>query len=198
MRALANIQMDHTCDTFHDSLCVGHDIRILCRERIFFTSFSNSLQRRDFYDALEDSVPKEMTTISGDLQRCLRMISDSLEYEFTLLIFMHYQDMTKDAVGYYNFLMESESDPKLKTKVDLLKMLQKLKFQQENHEDELIDQLNRDTLAERIKMVQKSKHSFEGYLGLLNQWAGTNIKIKRTESEYADNLLNSLKLDEAE
>lgn len=198
MRVLANHQMDHTQDKFHESLCVGNEMRLICRERIFFVSFSHGLQRRDLYGDFQDAAPKELSTMSGDIQRCLRMISDPLQYEFTLLIFMHYQQMTQDSMGYYNFLQESENDPEMKAKVEILKMLQKLKDDQEKEEnpEPLIDQLNRDTLVERINMVHKSKHSFETYLNLLNNWAGTDLSVKRTTSEYADNLLNSISFDE--
>lgn len=198
MRVLANHQMDHAQDKFHDSLCVGNEMRLICRERIFFVSFSNGLQRKDLYGEFQDAAPKELSTMSGDIQRCLRMISDPLQYEFTLLIFMHYQQMTQDTMGYYNFLQESENDPEMKAKLQILKMLQKLKDDQEKEEnpEPLIDQLNRDTLVERINMVHKSKHSFEKYLNLLNDWAGTDISITRTKSEYADNLLNSISFDE--
>lgn len=198
MRVLANHQMDHAQDKFHESLCVGNEMRLICRERIFFVSFSHGLQRRDLYGDFQDAAPKELSTMSGDIQRCLRMISDPLQYEFTLLIFMHYQQMSQDTMGYYNFLQEAEKNPEMKAKLEILKMVQKLKDDQEKEEnpEPLIDQLNRDTLVERINMVHKSKHSFEKYLNLLNDWAGTDISITRTKSEYADNLLNSISFDE--
>jgi hypothetical protein len=192
MKAFANHQMSHDSDKFHQSLCVPDQMRLLCRERIFFVSFSHALWRKDY---IEDTAPKEFSTMSGDLQRTLRMISDPLEYEFTLLIFMHYQQMCQDATGYYNFLQESEQDPELKAKVEILKMLQKMKADEEGSSEPLIDQLNRDTLAKRIDMVGQSKHSFADYLNILNNWAGTEINVKR-KTEYADNLLNNMSFDE--
>jgi len=193
MKAFANHPMSHESDKFHESLCVGNEMRLLCRERIFFVSFSHALLRKDFF---EDTAPKEFSTMSGDLQRCLRMISDPLEYEFTLLIFMHYQNMCQDVTGYYNFLQEAEQDPELKAKVEILKMLQKMKADEEGSSEPLIDQLNRETLAKRIDMVKESKHSFADYLNVLNNWAGTKINVTKKDTQYADNLLNNMSFDE--
>lgn len=194
MKAFANHQMSHDSDKFHESLNVGEETRLLCRERIFFVSFSHVLWRKVF----EDTAPKEFGTMSGDLQRTLRMISDPLEYEFTLLIFMHYQEMCQDATGYYNFLQQSEQDAELKAKVEILKMLQKIKADEEYSSEPLIDQLNRDTLAKRIDMVQQSNHSFADYLNILNGWAGSDIYVKKKDTQYADNLLSNMSFDDQE
>jgi hypothetical protein len=64
---------DHNRDEFHEAMNIPGYIRTKCRERIFFAAFSNALQRAELFED-EDDAPKDMSTVTGDLQRCLKTI----------------------------------------------------------------------------------------------------------------------------
>ena len=77
---LSTKELNHELDDFHGALGITDYTRTKCRERIFFTAMANALQRRELFED-EDDAPKHMRTVTGDLQRCLHLISDPLEYE---------------------------------------------------------------------------------------------------------------------
>ena len=100
---LKNREFNHSKDHFHDAMNIPGYVRTKCRERIFFAAFSNALQRQELFED-EDDAPKEMCTVTGDLQRCLSLITDPLEYEYTLLTFYGHQRMAMEAYGKYKYL----------------------------------------------------------------------------------------------
>lgn len=166
---LKDREFNHSKDAFHEAMNIPSYVRTKCRERIFFSSISNALQRIELFED-EDDAPKDMSTVTGDLQRCLKMISDPLEYEYTLLTFYGHQRMAMEAFGKYKFLNSKDQSKEDKLKVSIINLIQELKSNDDDDDDEeedAIDKLNSSTLTERINIVKQSHYNFDTYLKLV-------------------------------
>ncbi len=195
---LANRDMNHGAENFHETLNISADLKTLCRERVFFTAFSNSLQRYELYEDLHQDSPVELRTVSGDLQRCLRSISDPLQYEYTLLIFIGAQRASQKAFSFWLAERKAQSDPELQKKIEILRMLEELRDSVKTDDDDedsqepLIEQLNDKNMNMRVNLVKQSQHSFETYMNMLNRWAGSNISVPKTVTKDVQSMLTNL------
>jgi hypothetical protein len=164
---------DHTKDEFHEAMNIPGYIRTKCRERIFFAAFSNALQRAELFED-EDDAPKDMSTVTGDLQRCLKMINDPLEYEYTLLTFYGHQRMAMEAYSRYKYLNSSSQSKEDKIKLSIINLMMDLKEKQEDEEnnskeDDEIDNITVNTTIKRISIVKSSLYNFDTYLKLVSK-----------------------------
>jgi hypothetical protein len=164
---------NHDKDEFHEAMNIPGYIRTKCRERIFFASFSNALQRAELFEDEEDA-PKDMSTVTGDLQRCLKMITDPLEYEYTLLTFYGHQRMAMEAYGKYKYLNSSSQSKEDKIKLSIINLMMDLKDRQEDEEnntkeDDEIDNITVNTTIKRISIVKSSLYNFDTYLKLITK-----------------------------
>lgn len=162
-------ELDHSKEQFHEALAVPEYMRTKCRERIFFSSFSNALQKEELFEDEEDA-PKEMSTMTGDLQRCLKMIDNNLEYEFTLLNFISYQRMAMDAFSRYKYLNSKEKSKEDKLKLNIINLMEELRNKEENDEDDdTINDLSTNFIIKRIPLVKSSHYNFDIYLKQLTK-----------------------------
>jgi hypothetical protein len=164
---------DHNRDEFHEAMNIPGYIRTKCRERIFFAAFSNALQRAELFED-EDDAPKDMSTVTGDLQRCLKMINDPLEYEYTLLTFYGHQRMAMEAYSRYKYLNSSSQSKEDKIKLSIINLMMDLKEKQEDEEnnskeDDEIDNITVNTTIKRISIVKSSLYNFDTYLKLVSK-----------------------------
>jgi len=164
---------NHTKDEFHEAMNIPGYIRTKCRERIFFAAFSNALQRAELFED-EDDAPKDMSTITGDLQRCLKMINDPLEYEYTLLTFYGHQGMAMEAYSRYKYLNSSSQSKEDKIKLSIINLMMDLKEKQEDEEnnskeEDEIDNITVNTTIKRISIVKSSLYNFDTYLKLVSK-----------------------------
>lgn len=158
---------DHTKSNLHEAMSIPSYMRTKCRERIFFASFSNALQRIELFED-EDDAPSEMTTVTGDLQRCLQLITDPLEYEYTILTFFGHQRMAMEVFGRYKFLQGSGNSKEDKLKMSILNLVEQLKSRDEDDDGEDdVDNLNSSTLLKRISIVKDSHYNFDTYLKMV-------------------------------
>jgi hypothetical protein len=164
---------DHNRDEFHEAMNIPGYIRTKCRERIFFAAFSNALQRAELFED-EDDAPKDMSTVTGDLQRCLKMINDPLEYEYTLLTFYGHQRMAMEAYSRYKYLNSSSQSKEDKIKLSIINLMMDLKEKQEDEEnnskeEDEIDNITVNTTIKRISIVKSSLYNFDTYLKLVSK-----------------------------
>jgi hypothetical protein len=164
---------DHNRDEFHEAMNIPGYIRTKCRERIFFAAFSNALQRAELFED-EDDAPKDMSTVTGDLQRCLKMINDPLEYEYTLLTFYAHQRMAMEAYSRYKYLNSSSQSKEDKIKLSIINLMMDLKEKQEDEEnnskeEDEIDNITVNTTIKRISIVKSSLYNFDTYLKLITK-----------------------------
>ena len=118
---LTKLTVDHSIKNIQKALGVPHSVVISSREKIFFTTIANALFVDEMYEKSSDA-PKSLTTVTGDLQKCITMIENELEYEVMLLMFVHYHEAAIAAIRHYN-TFESDEDPELKKKYQLIKKL---------------------------------------------------------------------------
>ena len=169
---LKDREFNHSKDHFHEAMNIPSYMRTKCRERIFFTSFSNALQREELFEDINDA-PSDMHTVTGDLQRCLKMITDPLEYEYTLLTFYGHQRMAQEAYKKYSFLNSNEQSKEDKLKLSIINLIQELKANDEDDdepkEEDEIDNITSNTAMKRISIVKDSQYNFDTYLKLLTK-----------------------------
>lgn len=166
-------EFNHTKDEFHEAMNIPSYVRTKCRERIFFAAFSNALQRAELFED-EDDAPKDMSTVTGDLQRCLKMINDPLEYEYTLLTFYGHQRMAMEAYGRYKYLNSTSQSKEDKIKLSIINLMMDLKDKQDDEEtstkeEDEIDNITVNTTIKRISLVKSSHYNFETYLKLITK-----------------------------
>jgi hypothetical protein len=163
---LAKLTVDHHIDNIQKALGVPHDLVISSREKVIFTTISNALFVEEMYEKSSDA-PKSLTTITGDLQKCITMMENELEYEIMLLMFMHYHEAAIAAFRHYNSF-ESEEDPELKKKYELFKKLMEVKklMSDDEQDDEENDPfaLTKFNMIERVKFVKSSNYNFQKYM----------------------------------
>jgi hypothetical protein len=170
---LKDREFNHNIGLFHEAMGVPNHIRTKCRERVFFSSFSNALQRVELFED-EDDAPKEMSTVTGDLQRCLKMITDPLEYEYTLLTFQSNQSIAMEAYAKYKYLNSSRQSKEDKIKLSILNLMQDLNNNDDNDDDQdEIDNITVNTTIKRISIVKSSHYNFDTYLSLLTKKLGS-------------------------
>lgn len=173
---LKNRTFDHSQEGFHGAMGIPKDTIIACRERIFFIHFANTLQSLELFNDRADA-PRELTTVTGDLQRTLKMISDPLEYELTLIHFMTFHRLAQEAFAHWKFQNGSDVSSEDKLKLQLLNLLKKLKAASDKDEEDDDDitspadnahnDINIDSVMERIDVVKKSQYNFPKYMELL-------------------------------
>lgn len=198
---LANRKFNHETDSFHESLGIPGDIRTKCRERVFFTAISNAFQREELFEDPDDA-PRELRTISGDLQRCLQSITDQLEYEYTLMVFTNYQRMAKDIFGYYKHLQENQDNREDRLKTMIIELVSEMRSKdeedEESEEEAPIDKLNKKSMMKRISFVKKSHHNFDTYMNMLRRWADGDNSNNTENKPDIDDLLRKLFSNEDE
>jgi hypothetical protein len=191
---LANREFNHETENFHESLGISDEVRVRCRERIFFNTFSNALQRLELFED-DDDAPKELRTVSGDLQRCLRTITDQLEYEYTLMIFNNTQRIAMESFAYYRHMLESHDNREDRIKLKIMELVEEMRGSKDNEEDDEedpISRLNKKSMVKRIKLVKQSHYNFDTYLNMLNRWANGNTQDFTEKKPDIDDLLRNL------
>ena len=196
--SLKDRKFNHEEDDFHLAMGISEDTKVICKERIFFTSFSNSLQADELFDDREDA-PKEFRTVTGDLERLIATITNPIEYEYTLLIFMMYQQMAKEVYSRYrNFNEDSVESREEKIKMQIIKSIIKLKelkdreeSGEESEENGSYEVISKESLTERIKLVKRSGYNFDKYLNLVKTNGMIPKKLSRSDFDISD-LLSGL------
>lgn len=199
-------KFNHDQDDFHLALGISTEVKTICRERIFFTSFSNALQAEELFEDLEEA-PKSMSTVTGDLERLLKMIHNPLEYDYTLMIFQMYQRIAKESYITYKNLNENTAESREeKLKMQLLKTIMKLKDlkDREEHghsfdddEESSIEIISKDSMIERIKLVKKSGYNFDKYLVSFKSMMNNSKDQSKDNFDISD-LLSGLFSDDDE
>ena len=189
---------NHEEDDFHLAVGISEETKNICRERIFFSSFSNALQADELFDHIEDA-PKEFRTVTGDLERLLSMITNPIEYEYTLLTFMMYQRMAKEVYSLYRNTDEDSAESREEQiKMQIIKSIMKLKELKDreesgddNKDDDGVEIITKESIMERIKLVKKSGHNFDKYLVLVRSRNTDGEPSKRSDFDIND-LLSGL------
>lgn len=187
---LKSMTFNHEIESFHKALGITDDVRTRCRERIFFTAISNAFHRYEFYEHEED-VPKNLKTITGDLERLLDSITDQLEYEYTLMVFNNYQRVAMQTFAYYKHINESKQDKESIIKAQILELIETLHKSEDDEDDDdrderPVDKINKNSMLKRLSFVKKSHHNFDTYLNMVYRWAEGNLSSTSIDDMLKD------------
>ena len=168
---LKTMPFNHEVENLHEALNVSSNQRERCRERVFFSSFANGLQGIELYEDAEE-IPAEFHTKTGDL----KLITDPLEYEYTLIMFMQLQPLAAETFHKWQAMNDSSVDKSTKSKLDLMMSIHDLvlKFKHADEQEEDSSASSNDnqvitpgSMMKRIELVRTSHYSWETYYNLV-------------------------------
>lgn len=168
---------NHENTDFNEAVGISNKMSIESREKIIFNCIDNAMQRDFLYgEEDDDSCPREMKTITGDLERVIKMVDDELELYAILLNFKNIEKMSIASYAKYKFLKDahSEKDNVKRKVIELVKEIIQSKNEENDDEDEnepLIDRFNEKTMFKRIELIKKSHSNFRTYMNMLEKWA---------------------------
>lgn len=173
---LKNTTFNHEEEKLHNAFLVSKELYVRCRERVFFATFLGYVLCNELYED-RDSAPRDLRTLTGDLQRTLALITDPVEYDITLINFMQYNRMALSAYAHIEHMeeqrkknKEKETEEDLKRQIgDLVKKMIRKKLQENDkeEEDEENDALELPDMIKRLDCVKQSNSSFEKYMRLM-------------------------------
>ena len=192
---------NHDEQIFHRALNISDDIKNIVREKIFFSSFCNALQAMDLFEDINDA-PRALSTVTGDLEKCLQMTDSQEEYEYALLSFTMYQRLTKPILAEYR--MKNSTDPEdreamLKHRIiEAIMELKRGADKEESEEDEEYPDeekgpfaVNQTRMMTRIKYVKKSNYNFKKYMNMM-----TGVNDSKSDFDIEGLLGNIMKGDD--
>jgi len=159
---MVNFIYDHDAACFSDGLGIDDATDKRCREIIFFSCVSNWLIANEFYGSFDDA-PRKLNTKTGDVEKCLSLVTNVMEKDYLLIIFEKFHQISLSTIAHYKLM--TECDEKQKTKMQILFQLAKLKAQEEK-DGELI---NPEHFFKKIEEVKKSNYNFEVYMRNVEQ-----------------------------
>jgi hypothetical protein len=206
--------INHESSSLDEALNLSPNQLYRCRERIIFSTIANALQGRELYEDSEDC-PREFQTVTGDLSRTLSLITDPLEYEFTLLTFTRLQDLTSDTIAKWLALNSSDVPKSTKSKLEFMMSLADLVIEHkisssDDDDDSGDDKKGNDNnhnhaitpggLFKRIDLVKRSQYSWDAYYNLIKSKNYYHSKVASGPGGDfdIDNMLNSLFNDDNE
>ena len=205
---LKGTNFDHSKGTFNEAIKVPNYIRVKCRERMIFASAANYLQGRELYECEEDA-PAEFHTKTGDFARVLSLISDQLEYEYTLLTFSELHDIVLKGVAKHRALHDEDLSPSNRSRLE--KMIQmeelavKLKIDEKLSENEYGDygaqaaieteSLLPTNISKRIDLTKQSHYNWDTYWNMISRHNFFNSKTSNNDFDVDDLLSNLFKKD---
>ena len=170
---LKNTSFKHEEENLHEAFNISQDVYIRCRERVFFATLMGHMLCSELYENREDA-PRELRTVTGDLQRVLDLITDPVEYEITLLHFLQLNRIAVGAYVHYTKMREEDENSETSIENELARVIKKLvakkmeqKIQEIVKESDDPNQVSLEDLLKRIEIVKQSNRSFNKYMRLL-------------------------------
>jgi len=161
---METFQFNHDNETIIKALGVTEELDLKCREIIFFSMISNHFMARELFDDAADA-PRALTTITGDLEKCIKLCSNTIESSYVLLTFKDFHRMGLDAIAKYTIFTESKDERKKEIEL-MLKILELDIMKQASKHDS--DCMIPTDIFKKIDLVKKSRYSFDKYLQLCN------------------------------
>jgi|688.fasta_scaffold92812_3 hypothetical protein len=182
---------NHETENFNEGIGISDEISLKAREKIIFNCINNCIQRDLLYgEDTDDEAPREMKTITGDLERLIEMLDDELELYAVLFNFKSLEAVCIQTYGKYKFIKNADSRED-SLKVKLISLLQELQNASSDSDDKLsIDNINEKTMFKRIEFIKRSHCNFNTYMKMLKRWVnGENMDI---DDKDITNLINQI------
>lgn len=153
----------HNASKVAQALGVNPQTEDRCIEIINFCTISNYLISHEMFDDRDDA-PNNLTTLSGDLEKALSLVSNQEEKDYVLFMFRTLHDAVQATIAKYEVLNELQGVDKKKAEL-VLQMIE-LKLEEKTEEDR-DNYITPSSMFNRIKIVQQSNYNFQTYLTLL-------------------------------
>lgn len=163
-------QFNHEAENLQEALSVSNETADRVQEIIFYATAANHLLGYELFDNSNER-PKQLTTVTGDLEKSLSFTQTEKERAYLLFKFSSLQEIMMQCIGKYRLLMDAQTSSQ-KIKANMLIQLITLKLEEELKEraEELKEHfLSPISVLNRIRFVKESRYNFDKYLDILNQ-----------------------------
>ena len=157
-------KFNHELPHFNEAIGVSNELSDYCREIVYFSTFSSNLIGKELY-ANPNDIPKILSTMTGDLQKCLELAKTEEEKNYLLLIFIKTHDMALESIAKYEEIIESKGFEKREMKI-MFEQIELIMDKKREKGDSFISPIK---VINRINLVKKSRYNFEKYLEIVNQ-----------------------------
>ena len=196
---LKHQKFNHDHKTFDTSLNIDKDVQIIVREKILFASLFNYIKGKEIMknEGMTDprELPSNYSSTSGDLEKCLSIIDDEMEYAYMLLTFNKTTEIVKGSVMQYGFINGDGVPEDLKQKAKEILQKHESKFLEEiknkiDKTDYHLLSLIPQNMFKRIDMIKHHNCEWEPYL--------KDLQIKNffnsidSKDNFADDVLQSI------
>ena len=128
---------------------------------VFFSCFSNYFIIKDLFDD-ENDAPKSLNTVTGDLEKALKLTCNEMEKDYLLLTFKNYHEIALETIAKYQLL--NRLGEKEKKKVDLMLQMIQLKIDEKDLEEgESESFINPKIMFQKVEIAKKNLYNFEKY-----------------------------------
>ena len=157
-------QFQHDAEKLSVGLGVDSTMETRCREIVLFSMISNHFMAEELYDDIHQA-PKTLTTMTGDLQKCLSLCTTDLERNYVLLMFRELHDLGTQAIAKYMVFNGTTGEKK----EELSLLLQMINLDMKRRAAQEGGKYTTSTaLFEKIDLIKKSRYNFDRYMQLSN------------------------------
>jgi len=163
-------QFNHEAENLQNALSISNETNKKIQEIILYSSATNYLLGRELFDN-DNERPKQLTTVTGDLEKALSFVETEEEKAYLLLKFQSLQELMVECIGKYRMLMDAKTSTQ-RNKAGMIIQLLSLKMEEQLEEkDAEIKEhfISPIGLLNRIRFVKESRYDFKKYLEILNK-----------------------------
>ena len=157
-------KFNHSISKINDALGISQELNKKCSEIIFFSAISNHYIANELFDD-RTTAPSSLTTMTGDLEKCISLCSSDEELHYMLLMFRQFHEISLDSIAKYT--LRSELDGSKRKHLDLMMQMMDLKIE-EKAGDMCAECITPSEMFKKIDCVKKSRYNFDKYLNLIN------------------------------
>jgi hypothetical protein len=150
---------DHEETKINRAVGVSDEMYERVKNIVFFSTFSNYFIKEDLFDD-ENDVPKSLNTVTGDLEKALKLTSNDMEKDYLLLNFKNYHEMALETIAKYQLL--NRLDETEKKKISLIMQMMELKMEEDAKNGEDVP-VNPKEMFNKLEIAKKNLYNFEQY-----------------------------------
>lgn len=173
------LKFDHTQDNLYLSLGLSDERKDYCNDNLIFTAITKPLMVKQLYDDMDDA-PKELTTVSSDIEVILSRLTEESERVYSLLTYHKVTDSIRPFVSVY-----IETDGNVDKSFDIMK----------EHNVRFIDDIDDASTIKMIDMSENKDGMPSEIADMLRETLG-QLKKKMVTMKLKSKIASSFKLIE--
>lgn len=161
------LKFKHDSNKIPTALGLSEEIDNKCREIIHFSTFTNYFIKEDFFNEDDNQAPKNLTTVTGILEKALSLCKTEEEKIYTIFIFKDLHEHCSKAICAYQ-VYNDEPNEKERKKMKMMMELAELKAMV----DDETDRSNYVTPKDMFKKIAAAKdnmYNFDKYYAAINE-----------------------------